>query len=113
MPHNRGAVVKLLAKRLEPNQQDKERYAVVLSEREYNDNHDHGVFVMISTSPPFGPEMGSYAITDIGSAGLDHASFVVPWLWTMKWTKVIRPTGELSQGEFQQMIESLREVVTI
>lgn len=113
MPHDRGEVVKLLAKRLDPDQKDKERYAVVLSERAYNDSHDHGVFVMIATNPPFGPAMGIYDIADIKAAGLDHPSFVVPWLWTLKWTKVIRSTGELPQDEFQQMIERLREVVSI
>ncbi len=113
MPHNRGAVVKLLAKRLDPDQKEKERYAVVLSKREYNDSHDHGIFVMIGTNPPYGPVMGAYEIADLQRTGLEHPSFVVPWLWTMKWTKVIRPTGELPQSEFQRMIERLREVVTI
>ena len=113
MPHNRGEVVKLLAKRLDPDQKDKERYAVVLSERTYNDTHDHGVFVMIATSPPFGPEMGIYEIADLHRAGLDHPSFVVPWLWTLKWDKVLRKTGVLAEHELGQMIHRLREVVSI
>ncbi len=113
MPHNRGDVVKLVAKRLDPDQRDKERYAVVLSERAYNDTHDHGVFVMIATNPPFGPEMGIYDIDDIKSAGLDHPSFVVPWLWTITWNKVLRPQGRIPDDEFRIMLDRLREVVSI
>ena len=113
MPHDRGAVVKLRAKRLDPDQRDKERYAVVLSERTYNDSHDHGVFVMIATNPPFGPAMGIYDIADIRSAGLDHPSFVVPWLWTMKWDKVVRPTGRIPDDELRLMLDRLRQVVSI
>lgn len=113
MPHDRGEVVKLLAKRLDPDQKDKERYAVVLSERAYNDSHDHGVFVMIATNPPFGPAMGIYDIADIRAAGLHHASFVVPWFWTMKWSKVLRATGRIPDQEFRIMLDRLRQVVSI
>lgn len=115
MPHDRGEVVKLLAKRLDPDQKDKERFAVVLSERAYNDSHDHGVFVMIATDPTLGSALGSYPIADIRGAGLNHASFVVPWLWTLKWSKRVRPEaiGRLSDNEFLSMVECLRQVVSI
>lgn len=115
MPHDRGEVVKLLAKRLDPDQKDKERFAVVLSERAYNDTHDHGIFVMIATNPPHGSAMGIYDIVDFRGAGLDHPSFVIPWVYTMKWSKLLSPArrGRLPAYEFQQMIERLREVVSI
>lgn len=111
--YSRGDVLKLLFPRIDPANRDKERYAIVLSERDYNADNDHGVFIAISSGLPSLRLRGVYPIADWKYAGLATPSVVVPWLWTLPWTVVINKRGELAPYEFRQMIERLREVVPI
>jgi len=113
MTYSRGDVLKLHFPRIDPASRDKERYAVVLTEREYNVTNDHGVFVAISSGVPDSRLRGVYPILDWKYSGLAKPSVVVPWLWTLPWKVVIDKRGELTPYEFRQMIERLREVVAI
>lgn len=89
------------------------RYALVLSHNEYNDQNDHGIMVAISAGVPDAPLPGVHQIRDWHAVGLDRESVVVPWLWTLEWSAVEGKSGELPPHELAQVIERLREVVTI
>lgn len=112
MPYKRGDVVKLRTRGLEPGG-GREHFAVVLSEQTYNDQHDHGVFAMIASDPPDGGELGSYELSDYAHLGLEYASYVVPWIWTLRWHRVIRKTGELTPYQLRMAVAELRKVASI
>ena len=113
MTYSRADVLKALVPRLSPQRGPKRRYALVLSANAYNDSHDHGVLVAISTGIPTEPLVGVHVIADWKSLGLDRPSVVTPWLWTLEWDAVIEKVGQMSPHEFGQVIERLREVVSI
>lgn len=108
MTYSRGDVLKLELRKIDPPEKTKERYGVVLTEREYNLTHDHGVVVAMSTTAD-----GIYSVKDLAHAGLTHPTVVTAWLWTVPWQKVIRKTGELPPFELARMIDELRKVVSI
>ena len=113
MSFSRGDIVKCRFPRHDPNRGPKKRYAVVLSHNEYNDQHDHGIMVAISSGIPDRPLPGVHQIRDWYAVGLDRESVVVPWLWTLEWDSVDGKAGALSPYELGQVIERLREVVAI
>lgn len=114
MTYSPGDVVRLDAPRIDPPERSKRRYAVVLSERAYNIGKDHGVLVLIASGAILHePILGVYAIKDLRHAGLNGPSQVVPWFWTLKWTRVIEKVGELTPYEFREMVARLREVVPL
>ena len=113
MSFSRGDIVKCWSPRHDPNRGPKKRFALVLSHDEYNDEHDHGVMVAISTGVPNQPLPGVHQVKDWHAVGLDKESVVVPWLWTLEWDAVDVKTGVLSPYELGQVIDRLREVVAI
>lgn len=110
--YNRGDVVKLQTKYVDvPG--GREHYAVVLTELAHNKINDYGTFAIISSDPPKGGGLGCYEITQYAEAGLDHVSYVTPWISTSRWHRVIRKAGQLTPYQLRRAIEELRKVISI
>ena len=89
----------------------KQRPAVVLSHRQYN--QDHGRFIFAPLTGSAGSVSGVVEIADLGSAGLNRRTYAHGVVFTAQNLDVRRTTGRLSSGDLNSLKQLLRSILQL
>jgi mRNA interferase MazF len=88
----------------------KNRPALVLSARAFNESNGHTVLAMITTAAR-SSWPSDHPISDLASAGLSHASSVRWKLFTLPNPMIARTVGHLGVSDQRAIIDSARAIV--